>query len=274
MRTIRKGDKGEAVKVCQQRLNSQGFGPLATDGIFGEKTKQAVIQFQQSSNLTADGIVGDKTWTILQSTGVIKTPESLLLDDKEVLKKLAEKHSTEPDALKVILCAIDDLEKREVPMGSNAGPQIAHIVDGYNEYWGINDNVKRPWCAMAVSYWLKAGLEVNTWEEIPYKKRLGGCSQILNWARQHDCLHIHNTPRVEPGAIFLMPRAGSGSDGSTSPRAGHTGLVVADDPHDSTKVITIEGNTSNMVKSRHRKKSTFSAMGFVYWWDVKRFTHG
>ena len=32
------------------------------DGIFGEGTKAAVINFQKSKNLDADGKVGNKTW--------------------------------------------------------------------------------------------------------------------------------------------------------------------------------------------------------------------
>jgi peptidoglycan hydrolase-like protein with peptidoglycan-binding domain len=37
------------------------------NGIFGAKTKAEVIKFQKSRNLTADGIVGTKTWSSLRS---------------------------------------------------------------------------------------------------------------------------------------------------------------------------------------------------------------
>ena len=42
-------------------LNRAGFGELATDGVFGTKTKNAVLRFQSLNGLVADGIVGPAT---------------------------------------------------------------------------------------------------------------------------------------------------------------------------------------------------------------------
>jgi len=47
----------------QQRLNAKGASPkLAVDGIFGPKTRAAVVQYQKANRLFPDGIVGPKTW--------------------------------------------------------------------------------------------------------------------------------------------------------------------------------------------------------------------
>lgn len=62
--TLRKGSRGEAVKILQQRLNSFGY-PIVCDSIFGNNTYNAVIAFQGEKNLVKDGIVGSKTWTAL-----------------------------------------------------------------------------------------------------------------------------------------------------------------------------------------------------------------
>jgi peptidoglycan hydrolase-like protein with peptidoglycan-binding domain len=35
---------------------------LAADGIFGKRTKNAVIAFQKQFGLSADGIIGPATW--------------------------------------------------------------------------------------------------------------------------------------------------------------------------------------------------------------------
>jgi hypothetical protein len=67
--TLKQGDQGPAVVTLQERLIAWGF--LATgqaDGAFGGKTASAVITFQKFSKLTPDGIVGPKTWAVLDST--------------------------------------------------------------------------------------------------------------------------------------------------------------------------------------------------------------
>lgn len=53
------------VAYLQRKLNSTG-AKLTIDGDFGNKTKQAVIQFQIDNNLSADGIVGKMTWTAIE----------------------------------------------------------------------------------------------------------------------------------------------------------------------------------------------------------------
>lgn len=57
---LRKGDRGDDVKLLQHRLNILG-SQLAEDGIWGVKTDQAVRNYQYKAGLTVDGIVGAKT---------------------------------------------------------------------------------------------------------------------------------------------------------------------------------------------------------------------
>ena len=61
---LRKGDKGDNVKLLQHRLNILG-SQLAEDGIWGVKTDQAVRNYQYKAGLTVDGIVGPKTQAAL-----------------------------------------------------------------------------------------------------------------------------------------------------------------------------------------------------------------
>jgi g-D-glutamyl-meso-diaminopimelate peptidase len=56
------GTRGEDVKNLQQALKTLGFPIGKVDGIFGNKTKEAVIAFQITSKLNADGVVGPITW--------------------------------------------------------------------------------------------------------------------------------------------------------------------------------------------------------------------
>lgn len=67
--TLREGNRGVYVRYLQEKLTSKLY-PLGTiDGIFGANTKDAVVQFQQENGLTADGIVGPRTWEIVSRIG-------------------------------------------------------------------------------------------------------------------------------------------------------------------------------------------------------------
>ena len=57
---LRKGDRGDDVKLLQHRLNILG-SQLAEDGIWGVQTDSAVRGYQYRAGLTVDGIVGAKT---------------------------------------------------------------------------------------------------------------------------------------------------------------------------------------------------------------------
>ena len=53
---VRAGDTGEYVRLLQSALG------IHDDGIFGQQTKAAVIDFQKHNGLKPDGVVGPKTW--------------------------------------------------------------------------------------------------------------------------------------------------------------------------------------------------------------------
>jgi uncharacterized protein YrrD len=56
------GSRGDAVRKLQELLNALGYDCGSVDGIFGSKTKAAVLAFQKANGLAADGIVGPLTW--------------------------------------------------------------------------------------------------------------------------------------------------------------------------------------------------------------------
>lgn len=64
--TLRKGDRGESVKQLQSKLRDRGY-TVAVDGIFGDKTYEAVKAYQADHGLTVDGVVGQKTWSALNN---------------------------------------------------------------------------------------------------------------------------------------------------------------------------------------------------------------
>ena len=61
----RQGDRGSAVTTIQTKLKNWGYYSGSVDGIFGSKTKAAVLAFQKANGLGVDGIVGPLTWAKL-----------------------------------------------------------------------------------------------------------------------------------------------------------------------------------------------------------------
>ena len=67
-RTLKYGCVGSDVKALQNELITRGYklGTWGADGEFGKATEDAVKEFQKDNGLTADGIVGEKTYAVLE----------------------------------------------------------------------------------------------------------------------------------------------------------------------------------------------------------------
>lgn len=58
---LKQGSKGDTVKTVQTKLIKWGYLTGKADGVFGAKTKAAVIKFQRKNGLVADGVIGTRT---------------------------------------------------------------------------------------------------------------------------------------------------------------------------------------------------------------------
>ena len=67
--TLRRGSTGSFVTLAQTKLIQKGYdcGSYGVDGQFGAATEKAVKAFQADNGLTADGVIGQKTWAALDS---------------------------------------------------------------------------------------------------------------------------------------------------------------------------------------------------------------
>lgn len=63
---LRQGSSGDAVRSMQERLKELGYD-VSVDGSFGPGTCAAVKSCQEKNSLTADGVVGPKTWAAFWS---------------------------------------------------------------------------------------------------------------------------------------------------------------------------------------------------------------
>ena len=92
--TLRRGDQGPYVTLAQTELIQRGYdlGSWGADGKFGAQTEKAVKQFQRDWDLVEDGIIGPKTWALLDSTPVMVrytvTVPNMSLKDAEALAAL------------------------------------------------------------------------------------------------------------------------------------------------------------------------------------------
>ena len=109
-RNLKKGSTGEDVKKLQERLNAFGYDCGEADGIYGTKTRAAVMEFQANNGLTVDGIAGTATQTKLyegEEAEGADTPEAepaytvtLHNVPKAEATELCEKYSGEMEEIK------------------------------------------------------------------------------------------------------------------------------------------------------------------------------
>lgn len=64
MQTLRRGSKGEAVRCLERALR------LTPGGVFDDLLEREVKSFQAANGLTADGIVGPRTWAALSGIDI------------------------------------------------------------------------------------------------------------------------------------------------------------------------------------------------------------
>ena len=104
--TLKKGSRGDDVKLLQETLNGLGYDCGKADGIFGKNTKNAVERFQTAQGLKADGIVGRLTWTALGLwTGpVFIQPPNFKQYDSRWASKMYSNHGDKKQTMKSSGC--------------------------------------------------------------------------------------------------------------------------------------------------------------------------
>ena len=83
MPTLKKGSKGEDVKVLQEKLQKLGFYTGEIDGKFGTGTASAEKDFQALHNLQVDGVVGQETWKKILAAEAEAEPETVRPQEEE-----------------------------------------------------------------------------------------------------------------------------------------------------------------------------------------------
>jgi len=63
--TLRRGDHNDYVKAWQTYLNAHGYQCGNADGIYGQKTQDAVVKYQQDHGMES-GYIGPQTWATIE----------------------------------------------------------------------------------------------------------------------------------------------------------------------------------------------------------------
>lgn len=227
--TLRKGSKGSSVVKLQKLLNAYHLSvTLEVDGDFGAATHKAVKEFQKSSGLISDGIVGAKTWQVLslghpsitktkKSSHLVKThgglgryfsPQHLLADIASKYIGVKESGDNKAGKSKELLAIFeaDDLA-------------TAGVTDGY------------PWCAAFVSFCVQKLLTNSPAFSGVVPPREASVSRFLNiWASNNKCLVFPKD------STLFSPAKGDIVVFNFS----HIGIV---EEINGKMVTTIEGNT-------------------------------
>jgi len=78
--------RGDDVSDLQLRLNALGFDAGREDGIFGDETHVALLEFQRAAGLPADGICGSTTIGSLDRVGSFASGSAAGLRERERLR--------------------------------------------------------------------------------------------------------------------------------------------------------------------------------------------
>jgi N-acetylmuramoyl-L-alanine amidase len=79
--------RGDDVAELQRRLNGLGFDAGREDGILGDDTTHALVEFQRNMNLPTDGMCGGATIAVLDRVGGLAEGSVASVREREVLRR-------------------------------------------------------------------------------------------------------------------------------------------------------------------------------------------
>lgn len=113
METVRISSTGPDVALLQSLLNRMGLNAGTVDGIFGARTQNALLRFQRSAGLSADGVAGEQTWTALEP--YIMGYVTHRIRSGDTFYRLAQRYNTSVSAIET---ANPTLSATELPIGA------------------------------------------------------------------------------------------------------------------------------------------------------------
>lgn len=244
--TLKSGDRGQDVRALRKTLEQLGLLPTGGDETYDDAVVAAIRRVQEDYELQIDGITGPAT---LRALAVESADSSAPVPDYARMSDLARETVTRASVL---------LRKRvrEVPLGSNRGPDVDLFLRGYG---GRRESYIRyvpdaqmpdgwrgaPWCAAFIAWCAEAAaVAVGNPLQLRAINDLMGCRK---WhAAGRAVGSVLTAP--EPGSVGLITRNGS---------LAHAVLIAR---VEGPSFWSIEGNSSgDRVRALKRSVSTLGA---------------
>ena len=231
MSTLRLGSRGPDVAKLQLLLNGalKPSPNLGMDGVFGQRTHDAVVAFQRRSGLAADGVVGPKTW---QALGI--KPQG------------ASSPGPVPGAGPKWM-SVAALEKG-IHEDAASGKHNQRIIEYHSTTTLKATTDETPWCSSFVNWVMKQSGHTGTNNAL--------AASWLQWGRA--------LPAPQYGAVTVIKKKGANSDAATGSSTGnHVAFLVRSSP---THLTLLGGNQGDQVKESMFPLSAYEVRG--YRWPV------
>ena len=98
MRVLRLGDEGVSVQYLTLALNRAGYGTGGIKSTFDQSVHNALVAFQNSVGISADGVAGEITYQYILP--YLKGYTTVTLKDGDTIETLANTYSTTVDAIR------------------------------------------------------------------------------------------------------------------------------------------------------------------------------
>lgn len=236
---IRFGSAGDDVLYLQQSLNKLGYNCGNADGIFGGKTKEAVLAFQEDHGLEYDGIVGNNTWTELELclSQLNNGTTIVIIDTSAAVNKLIQ---------------VAKAEVGTAEGANNYNKYSQWFNDNYSGFYGWNVQ-EQPWCDIFADYCYLYTFGYEIGRSMTYQRNGGSalCRTSASYYSKNNSLFTKNP---QAGDQVFFP--------DSSGIYNHTGIVVK---VDSNYFYTVEGNSSDKVSERRYRLNGNYGFGRPNW---------
>ncbi len=112
LRTLAYGMTGTDIMEVQAMLRKINYNPGSIDGVFGAQTQNAVRRFQRRFGLNPDGIIGPKTWPVMER--FLLGYDLYTVRPRDTIYGIAQAYGT---SVKAIVTANPDVDPSRLSVG-------------------------------------------------------------------------------------------------------------------------------------------------------------